>query len=100
MQLPISNPEVNPQVKEVSLKDLAEILIKHFGFHEGIYDVGVQFNFVVGQVGVTPTTIAPGALISVVGVGISKVLQQGLGSVDASQVNPLKPKRRLVKPKD
>lgn len=100
MQPPISSPEAPPQVKEISLKALAEILIKHFDYHEGLYDVGIQFNIAIGQVGATPTSVAPGAVISIGGVGISKAPQLGPSTVDAAQVNPLKPKRRQSKGKE
>lgn len=99
MRAPVSNPEAPAQPKEISLRDLAEILVKHFDFHEGLYDVGVKFNIAVGQVGTTPTSVAPGAVISIGGIGISRVPQSGPGTVDAAEVNPLKPKRRQSMPK-
>lgn len=94
MQTPTNKAEVSAQPKEVSLRDLAEILVKHFDFHEGLYDVGVEFNIAVGKVGTAPASVAPGAVISIGGVGISRVLKSGPGTVDAAEVNPLKPKRR------
>jgi len=73
---------------EISLKDLAEILIKHFGVHEGIYDVGFKLNIAVGQVGTESGNPAPGAVMSIAGIGLSRSATSGLTTVDASVVNP------------
>lgn len=97
MQTPTNIPDTVPRPKEVSLKDLAKILVKHFDYHEGLYDIGIQFTIAAGQVGTPPNDVAPGLVITIAGVGISKVPQLGPASVDAAEVNPLKPKRNAAK---
>ena len=89
MQLPSSEPDLNLPISPTSLKELAEILIKHFDHHEGFYEVGFQFNIAVGSVGTDPSTIAPGAIFTVGGVGLTKCLESNPLGVNASVINPL-----------
>jgi hypothetical protein len=72
----------------IPLKELATILIRHYGYHEGFYEVGVQFNIAVGSVGPDPTLVAPGAVVTVGGIGLSKCPESSPFGVDASAVNP------------
>ena len=91
MQQPSSDPTLNPPNPPISLRELAVILIKHFDFHEGFYEVGVQFNIAVGSVGPDATQIAPGAVLTVGGVGLSKCPESSPLAVNAAEVNPLRP---------
>lgn len=72
----------------IPLKELATILIKHYGYHEGIYEVGIQFNVAVGSVGPDADHVAPGAVFTVAGVGLSRCPEDSLLGVDAAAVNP------------
>ncbi|MGZ5055194.1 MAG: hypothetical protein ACXWAT_09665 [Methylobacter sp.] len=83
---PISDP--------LSLKELGEVLIKHYGIHEGIYDLVLEFQIGVGQVGPTPEVQFPGAMVSVSRIGLTQATTIGQTTVDASIVNPLKIKRK------
>ena len=91
MQQPSNEPNVSPTNPPIPLKDLAAILIKHYGFHEGFYEVGVQFNIAVGSVGPDPTQIAPGAVMTIGGIGLSRCAATSPLGVDASDVNPALP---------
>ncbi len=105
-QLPTTKPDTpatNPA--PIPLKELATILIRHYGYHEGFYEVGVQFNIAVGSVGPDPTLVAPGAVVAVAGIGLAKCPESSPLGVDASVVNPVtavevkKPARKkAVKP--
>lgn len=75
-------------VAEFSLKDLAELLIKHKGLNDGLYNVAFKFQIAIGAVGPSPETMFPGAMFSVSGVGLEKVAQTGPHTVDAAVVNP------------
>lgn len=88
MQQPSNEPIATPTNPPIPLKELAAILIKHYGFHEGFYEVGVQFNIAVGTVGPDLTQVAPGAVVTVGGIGLSKCLESSPLGVDASAVNP------------
>lgn len=84
-------------IQEISLKELATILIKHFEFHEGIYELGVRFNVAIGNVGISADKAGPGAIFTIGGVGISKTNDVGPNTVDAAIVNPVIVKRAAVK---
>lgn len=88
MQQPSSDPGVQPATPPLSLKELAAILIKHYGYNEGFFEIGIQFNIVVGNVGPEASQIAPGAMLAVGGVGLSRCPPNSPLGVDASIVNP------------
>lgn len=88
MQPPSSEPVAGSVNQLIPLKDLATILIRHYGYHEGFYEVGVQFNIAVGSVGPDATQIAPGAVLTVGGIGLSKCSPSSPLGIDASVVNP------------
>jgi hypothetical protein len=88
VQIPAIDPVAEPENPPIPLKDLATILIKHYGYHEGFYEVGVQFNIAIGAVGPVPTQVAPGAVLTVGGIGLSRCLESSPLGVDASVVNP------------
>lgn len=91
MQQPSNEPMATPMNPPIPLKELAAILIRHYGFHEGFYEVGVQFNIAIGTVGPDPTQVAPGAVVTVGGIGLSKCPESSPLGVDAALVNPAKP---------
>jgi hypothetical protein len=102
VQQPSNEPIAAPTNPPIPLKELAAILIKHYGFHEGFYEVGIQFNIAVGSVGPDPSQAAPGAVLTVGGIGLSKCLESSPLGVNASIVNPAvvaaakKPARKKV----
>lgn len=73
-----------------ALKELAELLIKHQGIHEGFYELSIEFQMAVGGVGIAPSPehVMPGAMLGVSRIGITKVPINTPLSVDASQINP------------
>lgn len=78
-----------PQPEILSLKDIAEILIKHKGLNEGLYNLSFRFEIAVGAVGPTPDAVVPGVMFGVSGVGLEKVPVAGPLTVDAATVNPV-----------
>jgi hypothetical protein len=83
---PISDP--------LSLRELAEVLIKHYEIHEGNYDLALEFQIGVGQVGPNPELQLPGAMVSVSRIGLIQATNIRPTTVDASIVNPPKRKRK------
>ncbi|MDB5838079.1 MAG: uncharacterized protein JWQ23_31 [Herminiimonas sp.] len=81
----------------MSLQEVAAILVKHHGLHEGLYDLALQFQVAVGAVGPKPEVIMPGAMIGVSRIGIMKTEQAGPHTVDAAVVNPRKKVRTKFK---
>ena len=90
MEQPISFDE--QQIGNLSLKELAELLVKHYDLHEGHYETSIGLQVAVGAVGPTAETVLPGAMIGILGMGLRKVdiSAAGLHVVDASVVNPIK----------
>lgn len=85
----------------LTLRETAEAIVKHFGIHEGLYDLLVEFNIGIGAVGPTPEATSPGAVIGVSKIGIVKVSAAGCNTVDAAVCNPAKsPKRPSSKSKE
>jgi hypothetical protein len=74
----------------LDLKQLAEVLIKHFGYHEGLFDATFQFKLAVGAVnphsGIDPF---PGAIVAIAGAGLIRAPKMNPHTVDAAKCNPL-----------
>ena len=98
MQQTDENP--NPVV-DFSLIEIAEILIKNQGLHEGLYNLSVQFQIAVGAMGPTPEMRCPGAMVGISRIGIAKTDKEKATphTVDAAVVNPA-PKKRAKKSKE
>lgn len=94
-------PDINsvelPQI-QLSLRDLAVILIKEFGYHQGLFDLSIEFQIGIGGVGPDPTSQIPGAMIGVSKIGLLNAKSFGPTTVDASVVNPPK-KPKKINPK-
>lgn len=77
-------------IVEFTLAEIAEILIKQQGIHEGFYNLSIQFQLAFGAVGPSPELTCPGAMIGVGGIGLSKIEQKKANkdTVDAAKINP------------
>lgn len=81
-----------------TLRELAEILIRHQGIHNGNYELSINFQIAVGAVGPTESTVLPGAMIGVSGLGLVPAMAPGPNAVDAAIANPL-PKKKATRAK-
>ena len=81
-----------------SLRELAEILIRHQGIHSGNFELSINFQIAVGAVGPSESNVLPGAMIGVSGFGLVPAMVAGPNTVDAAIANP-PPKKRAAKPK-
>lgn len=85
-----------PVQAPLSPRELAVALVKHYGLHEGTYDLLLEFQIGVGPVGPSKDMLTPGAMIGVTRFGLMPASAPGLQTVDAAEVNPdpkkLKPK--------
>lgn len=79
--------------EEMTLKDLTILLIKHFGHHEGLYDLSFQLQIGTGAIGPDKENPLPGAMFGIAGVGLKRVEKLGTNTLDAEKVNP-KPRAR------
>jgi len=77
-----------PVATPLSMKEVAELLVKQYGLHEGLYDLLLEYQFAFGNFGPTPAQITPGAMIGLAKLGLTRVEKVGPLTVDAAQVNP------------
>lgn len=70
------------------MNDVATMLVKHFGYHEGLYDLAFEFQIAVGRIGPTPANLLPGAMLGIARLGLARAEVLNPGTVDASKVNP------------
>jgi hypothetical protein len=78
------------------IKEVVADLIRARGYHEGLFDLGIEFSIGVGSFGPTPEQVAPGVVLGVGRIGLQRVMVVGPHTVDAKQVNP-PPKARKTK---
>jgi hypothetical protein len=79
-----------------SLREVTEILVRHYGAHEGIYGLSIDFRIGIGQFGPSAEETSPGASVSIERLGLVKATVPGVHTVDASVCNPA-PKRKKTK---
>lgn len=76
-----------PVEPALSIREITELLVRHHGLHEGIYDLMTQYYIGSGGVGPAPGELLPGLMIGLARIGLVKVPVAGPNSVDASQVH-------------
>jgi hypothetical protein len=76
------------QVGRLNLKQLAAVLVRHYGLHEGLYEASIDIQTSLGNIGMTAASVCPGAMFGVAGVGLRKASVAALHTVDARVVNP------------
>lgn len=87
--VPVSSP--------LSMREFTEVLIKHYGLHEGYYDLFAEFQIGAGAVGPNPESLTLGAVIGLQKIGLigSKTITSL--SVNAAEINPVKAARGAKK---
>lgn len=89
-------------LRPFSLKELAEILVRHQGLHDGLYDLAFEVSVGFGGFGPTKEESLPGAVFGIKAVGLTRVSEIGPHTVDAATVNPMpgkRPQRRSAQKK-
>ena len=69
-------------------KEVAECLVKKHGLTEGIWGIFIKFGIQGANVGPTPDTVAPAAIVPVLEIGLQRLEQEINIAVDAAKVNP------------
>ncbi len=69
-------------------RELAEILIKEQGLHEGLWGIGVKFGINAANVSIGGQDLLPTAMVPILEIGLQKYDQPSSMSVDAAVVNP------------
>lgn len=78
-------------------RELAEILVKQQGIHEGLWGVYVEFGFAATNVSDPNTaekTFTPAAISLIQKIGIQQFPEPSNLTVNAAEVNPAKSKRQ------
>lgn len=83
----MTEPNTNPQ-QMVSLKELAELLVRRFGYTEGTWDLAIEFKVAIGNVGPKIDEVLPGAIVQLSRVGLTRSTQSGPHTVNAAESNP------------
>lgn len=75
----------------LSLREVTELLIKHYDLHEGNYDLLMEFQLGVGLVAQNPEQIpAPTAMVGISRLGLTRAEIASPNTVDAAIANPAK----------
>ena len=79
-----------PQIITFTYKEIAKVLLKHQGIHEGLWAVTIQFGLQAGNIKVGPSEedIVIAAIIPLLKIGIQKSDKPTPLTVDAAEVNP------------
>lgn len=72
--------------EQLTLKDLAEILIRHYKLTEGFYEPSIEINFTVANAGPSPDKVLPSAIVSFSRIGLAISSEISPLAVDASKV--------------
>lgn len=81
----------SPQlINQKSLRDLAVLLVRDGNIHEGLYDISLEIQVAIGNLGPTPTDSFPGALVGVKSIGLLPAEKANPNTVDAAMVNPVR----------
>jgi len=71
-----------------SFKEIAEIMVKQQGIHEGIWGIYVKFGIGAMNMGPTEDEVRPTAVVPILELGLQKFDKESNLTVDASKVNP------------
>jgi len=79
-----------------SHKEITELLIKQQDIHEGFWAISIEFGLGAANLSSGPDdpNVMPSAIIPVKRIGIQKYDEPNPLTVDASHVNPIKPKKK------
>ena len=77
----------------IDLKQLAEILIKHHGVHEGFFEAAPEITFGVGGVNF-PEGVFPGVVSGIKAVRLQASTSDSPWAVDAAVCNPAPASKR------
>jgi len=81
------------------ITEIAVLLIKHYGLHEGLFDVVIEFQIGTGLVGPSSELSVPGAMLGISKIGLSTAQIKGPVTLDAAIVNPAPTTKKASKPK-
>lgn len=71
-----------------SFKELAALMVKDQGIHEGFWGIYARFGINAANAGPSETDVRPTALVPILELGLQKVEELNNLSVDAAVENP------------
>jgi hypothetical protein len=86
------------------MKELTDVLVKHYNLPEGKYDLEVEFQIGTGPVGPNKNDLIPGVILGVksIGIGTAQEVDEQSSEADiaaeSGQTLPAKTGRRARKP--
>jgi len=83
-------------LKQLTHAELATLLIKELGIHEGIWSVAAELQFGAMTIDTDDQSMYPTGLVSIKAIGLAPATKENNIAVDAARVNP-KPKKAKVK---
>lgn len=91
-------PSPVPAGDPLSIKEITALLIRHYGVHEGLFDLYLEYRMAFGAFGPTPEEVLPSTILGVSNLSITKSEKLGPLTVDAALVNPKSSSPRTKKP--
>jgi hypothetical protein len=75
----------------IQLREVTTLLLKHYGLHEGLWDLNLELQMGIGQFGQTREKALPGAMVTVSRIGVSRTPAENAGpnTVNAAEANPV-----------
>jgi hypothetical protein len=85
---PSSSAQPSKELPPVSVRELTELLVRHYGLTEGRWVLGMNFVVKTGNLEVETGQRLPGVLTSINAFALARVTGDGPEVVDAALVNP------------
>ncbi|MBK5912802.1 hypothetical protein [Rhodocyclus purpureus] len=93
MSSPTEHPaDQQPVAEPLSIRQIAELLVKQYGLTDGLYDPMIEFSIGTAYAGANEDDTLPSAIVGVSRIGLIRTQKKTALTVDAAQIN--KPKRR------
>jgi hypothetical protein len=68
--------------------EIAELLVKKAGLHEGWWRLGYELKFSATSIGPSQETLTPAGVVAINGMILTRVVDKNNLTVDAAEVNP------------
>jgi hypothetical protein len=84
-------PNTDAPPTPIPLKEVGGLLVKHYGLHEGLWDVALEMQVGIGLLGPTPADVLPGATLRISRIGLTRAPLVGPLTINAAEINPPAP---------
>jgi hypothetical protein len=88
-----------PSLIVFSFQELAELMIKQQGIHEGLWGIFIRFGIAAANASDATGTVLPTALVPIKEIGLQRFEEPSNLTVDAATVNPAPAKSAGAKKK-